>query len=405
VLALDIGTSIVKALILKIDENNPAKGSIIGVGRKEQKLGEMHCGVVTDIYGVIQNCNIAIKEAEKMANVRTSKIIIGIAGELVKGITSKASYTREIPEDKITIDELKTVMHKIQWKTFDTVRSQLARETGYHEIDVKLINSSIVNVSIDGYKISNPIGFQGKEISVDIFNVFAPLTHYGALQTIAAELNKTLLTIAAEPYAVAKCIDYEESGNMGGIFIDIGGGTTDIAIIQDGTLIGTKMFTLGGKTFTKRLAQNLNISFLEAESIKLSYSNNILEKHSAKIVAEAMSNDSEVWLTGVILTLSEFENIEIFPSRILLCGGGSKLPEIKNILENSNFHKKLAFARKPQISFLEPKHITRVIDETGLLKSQQDVTPLALANLAIEINSSEKILSKILKKVVSLMQA
>ena len=192
---------------------------------------------------------------------------------------------------------------------------------------------------------------------------------------------------------------------MGGIFIDIGGGTTDIAVVQDGTLVGTKMFTLGGRTFTKRLAQNLNISFLEAEEIKLSYSNQVLEKNSTQIVAEAMKNDSDVWLSGVMLTLKDFENVEILPSRILLCGGGSKLPEIKSVLQNTNWHKKLRFARKPQISFLEPKHITRIQDLTSLLNSQEDVTPLALANMALEMNCEEKTISKILKKVVSLMQA
>jgi cell division protein FtsA len=165
------------------------------------------------------------------------------------------------------------------------------------------------------------------------------------------------------------------------------------------------MFTLGGTTFTKRLSQKLNISFLEAESIKLSYSKNELEKNSARIVSEAMKQDSDVWLTGVLLTLSEFENVEVYPSRILLCGGGSELPEIKDILENGGLHKKLTFARKPQISFLKPKHVSRICDKTGFLDKEEDITPLALANMALEFDDKEKVISKILKKVVGLMQA
>ncbi len=405
ILVLDIGTSKVKALILELHPDNPSKGSVIGFGSHNQRLGDMQSGVVTDIYGVIQNCKKAISDAERMANLRSNKMIMGIAGELVKGVTTKVSYTRTDPEEKITIDELKNIIHKIQWKTFDSVRSQLARETGYQEIDVKLINASIVSVGIDGYKVTNPIGFQGKEMMVDIFNAFAPLTHYGALQTIAAELHKDLIAIAAEPYAVSRCIDYEEGGKMGGIFIDIGGGTTDIALVQDGTLMGTKMFTIGGRIFTKRLAQSLNVSFQEAEAVKLSYSNNTLEKNSSKIVKESMESDAEVWLSGVILTLNEFENVEVLPSRILLCGGGSLLPEIKSILENSNWYKKLAFARKPQVSFLTPDLISRIEDKTSLISSQEHITPVALANMAIQMNEGEKVISKILRKVVNLMQA
>jgi cell division protein FtsA len=400
-LALDIGTEIVKALICL---SEGPKGRILGVGRHKQKLGDMQSGAVTDIGGVIYNCQKAIKEAERMAGVSADQMIMGIAGELVKGATTRLSYIRREPNSKIDLAELKNIVHKIQWKAFDKVRSDLAFETGYNEIDVKLVNAAIVDVQIDGYKVSNPIGFQGKEVDISIFNAFAPLVHFGALQTIAAELNKDLLAITAEPYAVARCMGHEDGGNFSAIFIDVGGGTTDIAIVRNGGVEGTRMFTLGGRTFTKRLAQSLNISFEEAEQIKLAYSGDKLEKQSYKIVRQAMKSDCEVWLSGVALTLAEFEEIDILPSRILLCGGGSHLPEIKEVLETREWFKKLPFSRKPQISFIEPKMVSNMIDETKQLKDPQDITPMAIANLGLEYIGEEKVLSKILRKIVRLMQ-
>ncbi len=400
-LALDIGTEFVKALICAPDGT---KARVLGVGKKRQKLGEMQSGAVTDIAAVINNCQDAIRQAEKMAGVSPTQLIMGIAGELVKGATTTINYTRREPDAKIDLTELKNIVHKVQWKAFDEVRSELAFETGYNEIDVKLVNAAIVDVRIDGYKVSNPLGFQGKDITISIFNAFAPLVHFGALQTIAAELELELLAITSEPYAVARCMGFEDGGTFSAIFVDIGGGTTDLAVVRYGSVDGTRMFTLGGRTFTKRLAQALNISFEEAEQIKLAYSNDKLEKQSNRIVREAMKSDCEVWLSGVALTLSEFENVDVLPSKILLCGGGSHLPEIKEVLESREWTQKLPFPSKPQISFIHPRMVTNVVDETKHLKDVQDITPMALANIALDYLSEEQILAKLLKKVVRLMQ-
>lgn len=400
-LALDIGTEYVKALVCAPEGT---KARVLGVGRKRQRLGEMQSGAVTDIAAVINNCQDAIRDAEKMAGSSAGQLIMGIAGELVKGATTTINYTRREPDTKIDLAELKNIVHKVQWKAFDEVRAELAYETGYNEIDVKLVNAAITDVRIDGYKVSNPLGFQGKDVTISIFNAFAPLVHYGALQTIAAELDMELLAVTSEPYAVARCMGFEDGGSFSAIFIDIGGGTTDIAVVSYGSVEGTKMFTLGGRTFTKRLAQSLNISFEEAEDIKLAYSGEKLEKQSHRVVRDAMKSDCEVWLSGVALTLSEFENVDVLPSKILLCGGGSHLPEIKEVMESREWIQSLPFSHKPQISFLHPKMVTNVIDETKELKDSQDITPMALGNIALEYLSEEQVLSKILKKVVRLMQ-
>lgn len=400
-LALDIGTEMVKALICSAEGN---KGRVVGVGRASQKPSDMQSGIVTDIASVIHNCQMAIRDASKAAGVTPSQMVIGIAGELVKGATITTSYIRRDPDSKIDMSELKNIVHKVQWRAFEQIRSQLSEETGYREIDVKLVNAAIVDVRIDGYRVTNPIGFQGREVVMSIFNAFAPLVHYGALQTIAAELDIELLSVLAEPYAVSRCLGEEESiGGLNAIFIDVGGGTTDIAVVRNGRVEGTKMFTMGGRTFTKRLSHSLNIGLEEAEMIKLTYAQDRLEKHSQKIVTEAMRNDTDVWLTGIILTLNEF-GLDSLPTRILLCGGGSQLPEIMDVLGSREWIKTLPFPKKPQISFMQPHMISGMHDETKVLKGVQDVTPLALGYMALDFVTEEHVLSTLLKKVVRLMQ-
>ncbi len=401
-LALDIGTEFVKALVVQLDGQ---KGRILGVGKSRQNPGDMQNGSVTDIAAVISNCKEAISEAERISGIIPEQLVMGIAGELVKGATRTIRYRRHEPHAKIHFEELKNIIHKVQWKAFEQIRSELAFETGYNEIDVKLVSAAIVDTKVDNYKVANPVGFQGKEVVMTIFNAFSPLVHYGALQTIAAELDIPLLAITSEPYAVSRCmLSPKESEHLNAIFVDIGGGTTDIAVVHDNTLAGTKMFTIGGRSFTKRLSHNLNVSFSEAEEIKLAYAGNRLEKQSHKIVNKALKGDCDVWLTGMGLTLGEFSDLDIFPSKVLLLGGGSHLPEIKNILSEEDWWKNLPFPKKPSIRFVHPQDLTNIKDETNLLHDPQDVTPMALAHLGLELAGEEQILMKLLRKVVRLMQ-
>lgn len=399
--ALDIGTEFVKALVFKIGEGG--KAHVVGVGRQRQRLGDMQGGTVTDIGGVVENCAKAMDMAEEMAGAIASSCIVGIAGELVKGITTTVHYERLKPNLKIDYSELKNIVNKIQWRVFDEVRKQLAWETGHEEIDVKLVNASIVDVKIDGYRVTNPVGFQGKEVTVGVYNAFAPMVHLGALQTVASDLDLDLITVAAEPYAVARSMGVNEAGEFNAIFVDIGGGTTDIAVVTNGGLEGTKMFAIGGRSFTKRLAQVLNVPFGRAEEIKLAYSSDMLKEGSKKIVRDAIYADANVWLSGVELALSEFTNVELLPNRILLCGGGSALPEIKEVLTDSDWYKDLPFSKKPQVHFIKPKDVVNIVDETGKLVDQQDITPMGLANLVVEMGE-EDVLPSLMRKITKTLQ-
>ena len=363
-LSLDIGTEFVKALVFKVDKENGV-GIVKGVGRARQGLKDMHSGAVSDINGVIENCRLAIEAAKQMAGVKkVEKAIVGIAGELVKGTTTTVHYERIKPEIRIDFPELKNIIQKVQWKAFDRIRQQLAWETGHNEIEVKLINAAIVDVRIDGYKIVNPLGFQGRDVSIAVFNAYAPMVHLGALQKIADELKLELLSIAAEPYAVAKSMGVDDVTDFSVIFIDIGGGTTDIALVRNGGLEGTKMFALGGRAFTKRLSHELGVGFEEAEAFKIRYAEGKLGKDVSQKIEKIFVDDCNVWLSGVELSLSVFSESDLLP----------------------------------------PRDVVNIFDETKQLKDPQDITPMGLANLVLEVVGEEKVLSSILRRAVKMIQ-
>ncbi|MDD5589927.1 MAG: cell division FtsA domain-containing protein [Candidatus Portnoybacteria bacterium] len=401
-LVLDIGTGFVKTLVAR-SEKGKRIGEIVGAGIAAQKISHMQAGAVSDIEGVTETCAKAIGEAKKEARAQVSQVILGIAGEFVKGSTLNFSYTRQDAEEKIEMAELKNIIQKIQWKAFNKIRQELAEESGISEIEVKLINAAVVEIKIDGYQVTNPLGFQGKEISFSIFNAYAPLMHLGALNSIADRLKLDIMLIAAEPFAISRGVTEEGSGDA--IFIDIGGGTTDIALSRQKGLEGIKSLALGGRAFSKRLAENLGLGFDEAEQIKLKYSQGEVSGAVKRKITEIFKQDIRVWLSGVALALSEFSQLSPLPSKILLCGGGSTLPGIKKALESQNWFEDLPFLQPPEVSFIDPGKIAGIEDKTAKLNSPKDVTPLALASLAMEtIRDEQGIFPGILKRTIRLMQ-
>lgn len=380
--SLDIGTEFVKALICEVVDG---QAQVIGVGRQRQRLTDMQGGAVTDIAGVVENCDMALRMAEGMAKVDVDRVdtVVGIAGELVKGATTTIRYKRSQPQVPIDLAELRKILDRVQYRAFERAREQLVWETGQKELEVKLVNTAIVDVQIDGYRVTNPVGFQGRDVSIQLFNAFAPMVHLGALQSVVGDLGLNLISIAAEPFAVAKSVGGQDSNEFSAIFMDIGGGTTDIALVNNGGVEGTKMFAIGGRAFTKRIAQTTGKSFEQAEQMKLAYAAGKLGAREATAVREAVEGDIAVWLSGVELSLAEFDRVDHLPSKLLLCGGGTGLPEVMTALK-SDWYKKLPFARKLSVSHISPNEVERVKDTTGKLTSYADITPMGLANIGLD---------------------
>jgi len=220
----------------------------------------------------------------------------------------------------------------------------------------------------------------------------------GALQTIADELDLDLLSIAAEPYAVARSIEVEDMLDSAPFFIDIGGGTTDIAVVRNGGLEGTKMFALGGRAFTKRLAQEFHLSFEVAEQMKIDYANGRLKNEDGTRISLLYADDCRVWLGGVELSLLEFAETDLLPSRIFLCGGGSALPGIKQALLSPEWAQGLRCQTAPGRFFAASRHRAyrgrdRRIEQSAGYHADR------LANLALlDHIEEEKMLSSILRR-------
>jgi cell division protein FtsA len=329
--------------------------------------------------------------------------VIGIAGELVKGFTTTHAQERKRPDQPITEAELQKLIDTVQREALREAERSITWETGLPNVDVRLVHAAIVGASIDGYALTNPVGFQGRHVKIGIFNAFAPLVHLGALQSVASQLDLELLEIVAEPYAVARVLGSDQVRQAGALFVDVGGGTTDVALVRQGGIEGTRMFALGGRAFTKSLADRLELPFPRAESAKVDYARGLPVDRREEI-ATIVGEDVEVWAAGVELVMEELGAGDLLPGRIYLCGGGSRLPEIAAALAAERFWKGLTFSRPPEIVIMSPDQIETITDGTALLVDQQDVTPLGLAYQAIELQTTEDPLDAALRRVLRAMK-
>jgi cell division protein FtsA len=398
--ALDVGTEFAKALVFEIQDG---RAVVQGVGRKRQGLAHMQSGTVADISAVVDNCSVALQEAEEMAGYRPEQVVIGIAGELVKGFTTVVDQQRARADVPITDGELGKLIEGVQRQAMREAERSVSWETGLQSVDVRLVHAAVVGAWIDGYAVTNPIGFQGRNVRIAIFDAFAPLVHLGALQAVAAKLQMELIAVVAEPYAVARVLDSEQVRQGGALFVDVGGGTTDVALVRQGGIEGTRMFALGGRAFTKSIADRLELPFPRAEALKVDYARGIAGDR-APAVRDIVADDVAVWAAGVELVMEELAAGDLLPGRIYLCGGGSRLPEIRDALADTAFADHLPFARPPEVTILAPEQVETVRDETQLLEDQQDITPMGLAFQAIELGSSQNPLDAALRRVIKSMR-
>lgn len=384
---LDVGTEFVKALVARV---NGDKLEIAGVGRAHQDYNDMQAGAIADIAAVVANCNAALNQAEQQSGISVRTAVLGIAGELVKGTTTSVRFNRKNSEKVLDIVEIEHIIGMVQERAENKAKQQLAWELGGKEIDIRLVNSALVSIDIDGYAVTNPIGFQGKEVVVQLYTAFAPMIHIGALERTAQELDLDLLAVAAEPFAVSRSVIGDDpNATMSAILMDVGGGTTDIAVVNEGGVQGTKMFGIGGRAFTRSIERALNVSFTQAEEIKLAIGTNKIPSQKLPIIEKALNKTLDVWLSGVELALSEFTNIDNLPHRLLLCGGGSSLDMLVDKLEESSWYTKLPFTRKPIIQHIQPSQVVGIVDKTTSVTDHTFITVMGLLRVGLDTLQQE----------------
>lgn len=392
-LALDVGTESAKALVF-LSDSKDEKVVVKGVGLKKHKTGSMHGGAIFDLEGVIVNCRLAISEAEATAKAKPAIVTISIGGEYSKNLTQTYSFARSDEKERISFPELEDMIGRAQEKVFEFSKNVLKWQ------NAKLISADIVDFSIDGYRVINPVSFKGKNIRITVSNSYIAKEQYDATKKIASGLKRTLSRISYGPYAVLKAIGAQDIMKFNAIFIDVGGGTTDVIVIRNRNIEDDKFFIYGGKAFTKSISNALDIDMNNAEKIKLEYSEGKISGELKTTVEKTVSADLAIWSEGVGICLKELSKNNLLPSRIMLYGGGSHIPGIKKEIEKLVRVNKYPFSDKPEVSFINPSDVVSTVDATKSANTMQFVTAISLANLSLDLANEEDLPNQILKKML-----
>jgi cell division protein FtsA len=383
-LAIDIGTEVLKTVLFKMDASGV---KVTKVSRIQQQQNAMSKGVITNLNTVLENCRLAITEVTSgLAPEHMPKnVVMGIAGEYIQGVSIIVNYEREERFDQdVDFKEQDRIIAKVHQQIANAGKEDLAKRTGLVNEDIEILHITETGMEIGGMNVDSLVGFRGKSVKLYFYASFAPKTYVAALKNVTRSLGMELIGIVSQPFAVARAFGGARSKDFSGIFVDIGGGTTDIAIVEKGSVIDTQIFAFGGRVFTKEISKELNLDLRHAEQRKIRYSEGELDEKLENQVKKIVYPIAETWMRTLKSALEISTDVSVFPSKIYLCGGGALLPEIKEVMREFPWTKLLPFASVPKIELITPDQLVNMTDESGDLKYIYDVTPASLSLFAFD---------------------
>ena len=337
-IGLDIGTTKIVAMIGIINEYDKLK--IIGIG-KSKSLG-VHRGVVNNISQTIQSIQGAINEAENNSNEKVDKVIVGIAGQHIRSLQHSDYITRENSDQVIDDSDLEKLINQVY---------KLVMMPGE-----EIIHVLPQDFKIDGQsEIKEPIGMFGGRLEANFHVVVGQVSSIKNIARCVKSSGIDFDGITLEPIASADAVLSTEEKEAGVALVDIGGGTTDLAIFKDGIIRHTSVIPFGGNIITDDIKEGCSIIEKQAELLKIKFGsawpgenkeNEIVSipglrgrdpkeislKNLSKIIhARVIEIIEQVYME--IKNYGHEEQKKKLIAGIVLTGGGSQLKHLKQLVE------------------------------------------------------------------------
>lgn len=325
---LDIGTSAVRVVVGAIDQNNPGRLSIIGHGQA-QNLG-MRRGMVVHIDDVADAIAQAITDAERLSGVRLHGATVNINGVHVSGLNSKgviaiSAANREITiEDRLRVEEAATIVQLPSNREIIQVFAQ--------------------NYRLDGQdNIKDPVGMHGVRLEVDTHIVTAATPNLRNLDMALEKAQVTIHNHTLSGLAAAEAVLNRQQKEAGTVLLDIGAGTTNLVVLEDGEVQHVAVLPIGGLHVTNDLAIGLKTDLDVAEAVKVHHAT-LAAPNTKRDVRIKANNKEYIFKIEDITMITEARIEELFeyadkeltkihrahklPGGVVLVGGTAKLPGI-----------------------------------------------------------------------------
>tara|TARA_B100001063_G_scaffold45085_1_gene38814 strand:- start:2431 stop:3738 length:1308 start_codon:yes stop_codon:yes gene_type:complete len=251
---LDIGTTKIVAMVGEKNQFNKVK--VLGVG-KSQSLG-VHRGVVNNITQTIQSIKIAVDEAQNKSNIEILEVAVGIAGQHIRSLQHSDYITRENPDEVINEDDIDKLIDQVY---------KLVMLPGE-----EIIHVLPQDFKVDGQsEIKEPIGMYGSRLEANFHIVVGQVSSIRNIGKCIKSSGLKMGDITLEPLASSDAVLSEEEKEAGVALIDIGGGTTDVAIFKDGIIKHTAVIPFGGNVITEDIKEGCSIIGNQAEQLKIKF--------------------------------------------------------------------------------------------------------------------------------------
>ncbi len=332
--AIDVGTTKICVLIARYDAGSL---EILGIGKSISE--GLSKGVVVDVAKTIQAITLAVGQAEKMANMTVEKACIGIAGSHIQSYSSHGVVP--IKRGTIRPSDVSMALTSAQTIAIDKGQQILHVLPQYFVID-------------GGEKIHNPIDMHGIRLEVKAHVITGSIASAQNLVTCCERAGIEVTDIILEPLASAAAVLSKDEQQFGVAVIDIGGGTTDVAVYQHGAIRFTKVIPVAGNHFTNDLAIGLRVTCADAERIKKEFGSvrcNTLEKESMIEGEMVQEKDCQLIAYDDIVSIirprayelfalvkAEFDDKKLYSSiatGVVLTGGGSLLQGMRELAEDT----------------------------------------------------------------------
>ena len=335
---LDIGTT--KIVAMSGIKNEYGKTQILGQG-KSISLG-VHRGVVNNITQTIQSIQQAIQEAEQSSGEKITSVTVGIAGQHIRSLQHSDYITRansELVIDEGDIERLINQVHKLVMLPGEEIIHVLPQE-----------------FKVDGQaEIKEPVGMYGGRLEANFHVVVGQVSSIRNIGRCIKSAGLDLEGITLEPLASANAVLSSEEKEAGVALIDIGGGTTDLAIFRDGIIRHTAVVPFGGNVITEDIKEGCSIIEKQAELLKIKFGSawpgenkdneivsipglrgrdpkEITLKNLSKIIhARVVEIIEQVYVE--IKNYGHEEQKKKLIAGIVLTGGGSQLKHLKQLVE------------------------------------------------------------------------
>ena len=251
IVGLDIGTTKICAVVGEITDDGI---DIVGIGTHPSR--GLRKGVVVNIESTVESIKKAVEEAELMAGCEISSVYAGIAGGHIKGINSHGIVA--VKEKEVTQADVERVIDAAQ-----AVAIPLDREV------IHVIPQEFIIDEQDG--IRDPIGMSGVRLEAKVHIVTAAVTSAQNIIKCSNRAGLNVNDIVLEPLASSEAVLTPEEKDLGVVLVDMGGGTTDIAVFAEGSIVHTSVLSIGGNHITNDIAVGLRTPTSEAEKIKQKY--------------------------------------------------------------------------------------------------------------------------------------